>query len=319
MLTTHDRGDDVAVLVVRRASSSTPPTAEDLAATVRTQSFMPDPALAGAARRYVVQALREWGLDELADDAALSTTELVTNAILHSRGDFTVAVRRTSLGARVDVQDDRPDRLPVVVPDSLDPLDTGITGRGLILVAGVARRWGYFTTDIAKTVWFELSPERLDEPTAAIVELAERESTPDAFAVRLVDLPVRAAIASGVQVDELVREVQLDPARLTPADRELLHDLLDRSAGPRLIGRQAAFKAAADGSGRYTLRIAATPGEAAAVAELGPFLAQLATQGELDATAVGADVLAMREWVSSELAAQAAGAEPTPYPGHKLR
>ncbi|HEX3899004.1 MAG TPA: ATP-binding protein [Mycobacteriales bacterium] len=294
-------------------------SAQDLAATARTLRLPAKPESAAMARRQVVDALQAWEMADLADDAALCVTELATNAILHSRGAFTVAVRRTPTGIRVDVHDDQPERLPVVVPDSLGPLDTGITGRGLILVAAIARRWGYFTTDVAKTIWFELSPDEPEEPSEPIVEIAERTATADAFTVQLVDMPVRSAIASGIQVDELVRELQLDPTRLEAADLGLLHDLLDRSARPRLIGRQQAFKAAAEGRQNYTLQLGAAPAEAAAVAALSPLLARLATHGEIEAAAVGDEVLAMREWINAELAAQATGGVPTPYGHHRER
>jgi hypothetical protein len=103
------------------------------------------------------------------------------------------------------------------------------------------------------------------------------------------------------------------------ADRDLLHDLLDRSARPRLIGRQQAFKAASAGKQHYTLQLGATPDEAGAVVALSPLLARLATQGEIEAAAVGDEVLAMREWINTELAAQATGMAPTPYGRHSER
>lgn len=287
--------------------------AESLAATSRSQSLAAEPATAAAARRFVVQALASWDLEALEEDAALCTAELAANAILHSRRNYTVAVRRTSLGARIDVQDDRPDRLPVVVPATLGPLDTGITGRGLRMIAAIALRWGYFTTEVAKTVWAELSPEPVDAPTEPVVELTERPADPGSFTLRLLDMPVRSAIASGVQVDELVRELQLDPDRLDATDRDILHDLLERSARPRLVGRQTAFQAAAEGKERYSLTFTTTPDEVTAVALLSPFLARLTTARETEAAAVGDEVLGMRAWINAEITAQASGAEPTPY------
>jgi hypothetical protein len=288
-------------------------SAEELAATTRTQSFTAQAPSAAAARRFVLDALHSWGLARYDDDAALCTAELATNAILHSRRSFTVAVRRTVDGARIDVHDDHPERLPVVVPSTLGPLDTGITGRGLMMVAAIARRWGYFTTDIAKTVWAELTDEAVDTPSEPHVELAVRTSASDGFLLRLLDMPVRLAIASGVQVDELVREVQLDPDRLTVADRDLLHELLERSARSRLVGRQAAFKAAAEGRTCYSLELLITADEVAAIALLSPLLARLATQGEIEAAAVGDEVLSMRSWINEEITAQAGGAAATPY------
>ena len=265
------------------------------------------------ARRHVVAALAEWGRDELDEDAALCTAELAANAILHSRTSFTIAVRQIRQGVRVDVQDDRPDLTPVVVPTSLEPLDTGITGRGLMLVAAIAQRWGYFTTDVAKTVWFELSGEAAEKPTSPVIELAPRAAPPGAREIRLVGMPVRAAIASGVQVDELVREIQLRQSVLEPPDLDLLMDLLERSARPRLVGRQAAFKAAADDETSYTLRTTTTPDEVAAMALLGPLLAHFAREGKIEAAIVGDDVLEMRAWINEEVAAQIQGASPTPF------
>ncbi|HVS69143.1 MAG TPA: SpoIIE family protein phosphatase [Mycobacteriales bacterium] len=323
-LTSHDRSDDVAILVVRRtadAPTGEPTAAQVLAATSRSRSFAAEPALAAAARRHVVDALVGWGLPDLIEDAALCTTELATNAILHSRSTFTVAVRRTPRGARVDVHDDRPDRLPVVVPTSLGPLDTGVTGRGLMLVAAMAQRWGYFTTDIGKTVWFELSGEEVEAATTPVVELAEPPSVPDTMTVTLIGMPIRPAIASGVQVDELVREIQLHRAEVAAADLEQLFELLERTARPRLLGRQAAFKAAAEGKTSYTLHLATTSDEAAALADLVPLLARLARECDIEGAAVGEDVLAMRAWINSEVAAQGSGSAPTPYAplGHSDR
>jgi serine phosphatase RsbU (regulator of sigma subunit)/PAS domain-containing protein/anti-sigma regulatory factor (Ser/Thr protein kinase) len=310
-----DRSDDVAVLVVRRAGFATSGTApaRSLAATSRSRSFAPDAAVAAAARRYVVEALAAWGLDGLLEDAELCTAELASNAILHSRTKFTIAIRRTSQGVRIDVHDDRPDLVPLVVPATLGPLDTGVTGRGLMLVSAVANRWGFFTTDIGKTVWCEISDEGVEEPTPPLVELAAQTAAEDAIKVTLVGMPVAAAIASGVQVDELVREVQLHQGRLSPADLELLTDLLERSARPRLLGRQAAFVAAADSRETFTVQLSATADESAALAQLGPLLARLAADRRYEAAAVDPEVTAMRAWINAEVAAQAAGAAPTPY------
>lgn len=312
-LTTHDRNDDVAVLVVRRAETSV----DDLAATVRTRSYAADPAFAGAARRFVVSALRDWALLDFAEAAALGAAELAANAVLHSRGAFTVAVRRIPHGVRVDVQDDRPERLPVVVPTSLEPLDTGVTGRGLMLVAAVAHRWGYFTTDAAKTVWFELTDDTGPRSPDPVVELTERRASSDAVTVRLVGMPVHAAIASGVQVDELVREIQLHHRKLDEADLDLLHDLLDRTAGARLLGRQAAFKAASRGAAHFDLELASTPDERQALADLVPLLARLARERAVETSGITVDVVALRMWINAEVAAQVAGAQPTPFAFHR--
>lgn len=266
------------------------------------------------ARRFVVSAARSWGLDSLIDDAALCSAELATNAILHSRAAFTVAVRRTTSGMRIEVHDDRPDRLPLLVPSTLEPLDTGTTGRGLLLIAALAERWGYFTTPVAKTVWVELSGSQPEKPTDPIIELVDRATAAPEVVVEVLDLPVRAALASGIQVDEVVRELQLQPDLISPDERAQLLDLLERSAGPRLIGRQQAFRAAASGGASYRVELATTAEALQAMAELGAFLDRLGAGSTLAARDVTPEVAAMRTWLSAEVASQLAGNQPSSYP-----
>lgn len=280
-----------------------------------TAHFLPEVQGASLARRFVADRLEMWGLRRLRDDAVLCAAELATNAILHCRSPFTVAVRPIAVGVRIDVQDDRPDRLPIPLPVALDPLASGSTGRGLRLVAALSSRWGYFTTDVAKTVWVELvGDSHPREIPAPVIELAARPSEDPGRPVRLVGLPVMAAIASGIQIDDLVREVQLDPGRIQPGELANFYGLLERSARPRLIGRQTAFDAASEGLEHYSLELAVTAEELRAVSELVTFLEEIAHWSDLDSGKVSADVDAMRAWLPGELAAQFAGRPPSPFP-----
>lgn len=280
-----------------------------------TRHFEPEPPCAAKARHFVVGQLDSWGLHRFADDAALCTAELATNAILHCRRPFTVGVRPISAGVRIDVQDDRPDRLPVRVPAGLEPLASGTTGRGLRLVSAVCSRWGYIATALAKTVWAEMGEENAAGEKEPLVEVAARPPDPTARPVRLVDLPVKAAIASGVQIDDLVRELQLAPTHEGADERAHLYRLLERSATPRLVGRHEAFRAAGAGQDRYTLELTVSADELAAVGELVAFLEHLARTAHLAAVKVPADVEAMRAWLPGEVAAQYAGHQPSPYRG----
>jgi hypothetical protein len=264
-----------------------------------------------------VEHLQRWSLDALCDAAALCVTELASNAILHSRTPFTVAVRRLADGTRIDVQDDRPDRLPAPVPSAgLGPLDSGTTGRGLRLIAGLASRWGFFNTDLAKTVWAELFPGGPARPADPVVELATRPA-PLAGAVNIsfLDLPVKVAVASGAQVDDLVRQVQLDPARLDDAARQTFYRLLEASARPRLVGRHQAFRAAGEGSDRFSFEVAISPEEAAATAALSAFLQQMVDRGVVQPSPVGRDVNRLRAWLAEEYTAQSGGGQARPFSG----
>ena len=104
------------------------------------------------ARHFLRDACEAQGVPaEVLDDAALLTSELVSNAVLHGRSEIRLVVERRSRRLRVSVHDEN-SRRPMLVPDAPDALD----GRGLALVAGIASSWGVHDEPIGKAVWFEL-------------------------------------------------------------------------------------------------------------------------------------------------------------------
>jgi len=274
----------------------------------------PEPVCAQQARRFAVAALGQWGLERFEQDVALCTAELATNAMLHSRRPFTLAVRPAANGVRIDLQDERPDLLPELFPSDIDPLASGTTGRGLRLVACMAARWGYFTTEAAKTVWVELQDGKNYEPVAPLIEVAKRPPRRDGRRLRFIGVPVKAAIASGVQIDDLVRELQMQPELLTAEESKLFYELLELSAPARLIGRHFAFRAAAEGLDRFDVELVATIEEAGALGEIGRFLDDLDSRSVVEAGHVAPEVTAMRAWLSAEARSQLLdGREPRPY------
>ena len=92
---------------------------------------------------------------EVMHDAALLTSELVANAVLHGRPDVELTVRVTPEALWIAVTDRDP--TPPALPDQLvDPSQT--SGRGLFIVKALAASWGL---DLrrdppGKTVWFTL-------------------------------------------------------------------------------------------------------------------------------------------------------------------
>ena len=94
---------------------------------------------------------------DVADDALLLVTELVTNALLHGAGPLIVSVECVEHGVRVLVRDGSP-----VLPQQrrAAPEDEG--GRGLALLAELSHAWGARPADDqhgpGKVVWFELRP-----------------------------------------------------------------------------------------------------------------------------------------------------------------
>ncbi|MFF7732942.1 ATP-binding protein [Streptomyces sp. NPDC007984] len=118
-------------------------------------SFPADPGAVRTARQAVRGQLRRWGLESLADLAALLVSELVTNALRHATGPIGVRlVRPSGLGGvlLVEVSDPLPDP-----PRERTARPEDESGRGLSLVASSSRRWGTRPGAGGKTVWFELA------------------------------------------------------------------------------------------------------------------------------------------------------------------
>lgn len=113
----------------------------------RKAFFKPLPQSAGEVRAFVRDACAAW--DVPADAPILMVDELATNAIIHARTAFWVSARREADGLRVEVGDESP-RAPVLG----DPVAQAESGRGLQIVAALARRWGTDRDEDGKTVWF---------------------------------------------------------------------------------------------------------------------------------------------------------------------
>ncbi|MEV6592405.1 ATP-binding protein [Streptomyces acidicola] len=106
------------------------------------------------ARRRIARLVTEWGHPDIAGDAALVASELVTNSLLHgSLRDRLIRVRLTATATtlRVEVSDPRLERLPELRVAE----DTDQFGRGLRLVEGLTDRWGLAPRAVGKTVYAE--------------------------------------------------------------------------------------------------------------------------------------------------------------------
>jgi len=94
------------------------------------------------------------------DTAALLTSELVTNAVLHTNsgsadGTVTILVVDMADGLTVEVIDEgAPDHGPEVQGDRY-----ASHGHGLFLVEQLAARWGCLRDGAGTTVWFQLDRE----------------------------------------------------------------------------------------------------------------------------------------------------------------
>ncbi|MBY8846190.1 ATP-binding protein [Streptomyces sp. SP2-10] len=124
-----------------------------------SQTFPCEPSTAEVGRKLVRDALGVWHLDSLADVAALIMSELIANAARHTPcHSIRLNVGRASATrVRVGVVDQAPSRLPVLGQAG----ENDESGRGLLLIDGIAHRWGF---DLhgpegrpwGKEVWAEL-------------------------------------------------------------------------------------------------------------------------------------------------------------------
>jgi Histidine kinase-like ATPase domain len=113
------------------------------------------PQSARAAREFTVATLRGWNLENLAEEAVIIATELVTNAIRHGAvgdGHVELAWQRDAARVICIVVDGSP-RPPVLAAADL----SAESGRGLQVVQALAASWGWMMMGATqKAVWAAL-------------------------------------------------------------------------------------------------------------------------------------------------------------------
>ena len=119
----------------------------------RCVTLAAEPAAVGAARNQVQATIQAWEIPVDASIAVLLTSELVTNAIRHEKGDTITLVITCAYGQlHVDVHDTSR-TLPVPMDGSPD----AEAGRGLVIVASLCSSWGHYRTPTGKAVYFTLA------------------------------------------------------------------------------------------------------------------------------------------------------------------
>ena len=106
-----------------------------------------------AARRVVAALLPAWELDDLAQDAELVISELVTNAMSHAAGtdSFALELARRDDGLRIALADGSALR-PVI--GDLAHHRSG--GRGMAIIQALASAWGAEDREDGKCVWVDI-------------------------------------------------------------------------------------------------------------------------------------------------------------------
>jgi anti-sigma regulatory factor (Ser/Thr protein kinase) len=143
-LLTHRPDDDVALLVARTRALH--------ADRVAVWDLESDPSVVSEARRNTIEQLEAWGLEEASFVTELLVSELVTNAIRYGHPPVQLRLIHQDTTLICEVSDS----------GSTDPrmrrartFDEG--GRGLLLVAQLAQRWGARPAPVGKTIWAEQS------------------------------------------------------------------------------------------------------------------------------------------------------------------
>ncbi|MFE9450813.1 SpoIIE family protein phosphatase [Streptomyces sp. NPDC006739] len=157
----EERGgdDDVALLLLRRRV----PDGARSGGRFQQHVAAGDPEALRLARHMVRSAVRSWGAADRADEVELAADELITNALMHTEGAAVVTLRVLSGSGRrlrVEVEDSSS-----ALPRRRDAGESGVSGRGLLLVDRLADVWGVEARGGGKAVWCEfLVPERTGPP-----------------------------------------------------------------------------------------------------------------------------------------------------------
>ncbi|MGA5337487.1 SpoIIE family protein phosphatase [Streptomyces cellulosae] len=137
----EEPGDDVALLLARTRALG--------AGQVAARDVAKDPGEVAVVRKWALDLLSAWGLDDISFVTELVVSELVTNAIRYGEPPIRVRLIR-----------DRTLICEVTDSSSTSPhlrrahaFDEG--GRGLLLVAQLTQRWGCRQADGGKTIWAE--------------------------------------------------------------------------------------------------------------------------------------------------------------------
>ena len=229
------------------------------------------------ARANMVQRASELGREELADDAKLVLSELMTNAMLHGGGCTGVEILSIAEGLRIEVRDGSH-----LAPLLGRPSEASLTGRGLRLVARLAERWGATFEGDGKVVWADITgrsgPGPADVTEEELLAMWDEEFDFDAvpeprFHVTLGEVPTDLLLAAKSHVENVVRELTLASAgaraglttEVPPHLASLVSAVVDRFAEARLAIKRQALDAERRGQDttRLVLNLPASAAEAA--------------------------------------------------------
>ncbi|MFJ8255163.1 MULTISPECIES: SpoIIE family protein phosphatase [unclassified Streptomyces] len=146
------REDDIAVLVLRRESSSARETPPRRSVLTIAQA---EPERVSVGRQLVRELLHDWSDPDQVDSAVLMVSEMATNVLVHTDGDALMVAEisgeRGERRLRVEVADASDE-----LPHKRRPGEMASSGRGLVLMEMLADAWGVDPRGEGKSIWFEL-------------------------------------------------------------------------------------------------------------------------------------------------------------------
>jgi anti-sigma regulatory factor (Ser/Thr protein kinase) len=154
-------------------------TAGGTRATVLGSLTIPGrPEQVAAARAFVSRTLSVHRVVADADAATLLTSEIVTNAVQHTKsgvdgGTVTIVIIRVPHGLLVEVIDGGSAGSPVVKGDLY-----AADGHGLFLVQHLAAQWGYLRDPAGTTVWFHLAADESSRASEQASPQVEPQAAP---------------------------------------------------------------------------------------------------------------------------------------------
>lgn len=276
--------------------------------TLARLTLPPMPRSVGEARTGVTHALA--ARPDLVDAARLAVSELATNAVVHARTPFTVAVLAEGAGVRIEVEDSSS-----ILPHPRHYDTMASTGRGLPLVATLSSEFGVYPTERGgKVVWFTL-----DESPVASPEQMERGVPEGVSQVQLVGLPVALYCTLQQHLDAVLRECMLlsfDPEREAPITlSQELDGALTGMEQLSQIGEQA-FPLLEQGVRSASLNVKVLEAHLSTLDALqlvSELTADAALKGYLLVPPSQPELNRVLEWCCSEIMAQCGGRAPTPW------
>ena len=120
----------------------------------RSVHLLAAPSSPGEARRFVADAVAGILSPLDVDFMVLMTSEVVTNAVMHTGTPVDLVVRGVGRGGVQVEASDSGEEMPLLGPESLG----SERGRGMTIVAALSDSWGVTQRPKGKTVWFRYRP-----------------------------------------------------------------------------------------------------------------------------------------------------------------